>query len=97
MAKMMLAAGGPDKFFGRPPGADAVSKPAVNNFVQALISVVVGNAVYFLLMPHLPPAARHAPFKTDIGLAVDFWFCLVVFGLVKTAVARKRHSSSANN
>ena len=93
----MLAAGGPGRIFRQPLEADAVSKPAVNNFVQALIAVVVGNAVYFLLMPHLPPAARHAPFKTDIGLAVDFWFCLVVFGLVKTAAARKRHSSSANH
>ena len=93
----MLAAGGPDEFFGSPSEADAVSKLAVNNFVQALIAVVVGNAVYFVLMPHLPPAARHAPFKTDIGLVVDFWFCLVVFGLVKTAAARKRHSSSTNH
>ena len=93
----MLAAGGPGRIFRQPLEADAVSKPAVNNFVQALIAVVVGNAVYFLVMPHLPPAARHAPFKTDIGLAVDFWFCLVVFGLVKTAAARKRHSSSANH
>jgi hypothetical protein len=97
MAKMMLAARGPVKFFGRTSEANAVSKPAVNNFVQALIAVVVGNAVYFLLMPHLPPAARHAPFKTDIGLAVDFWFCLVVFGLVKTAAARKRHSRSTDH
>ena len=96
MTDTMLAAGRAN-FFGGPPEADAVSKPAVNNFVQALIAVVVGNAMYFLLMPHLPPAARHAPFKTDIGLAIDFWFCLVVFGLVKTAAARKHHSSSANH
>jgi hypothetical protein len=74
-----------------------VSKPAVSNFVHALIAVLAGNAIYFLLMPHLPPAARHAPFKTDIGLAVDFWFCLVAFGLVKTAAGWKRHSSSANH
>lgn len=70
-----------------------MSKPIVSNFVQALIAVLAGNAVYFLLMPHLPPAARHAPFKTDLGLIVDFWFCLVAFGIVKTATARKRHSS----
>jgi hypothetical protein len=69
----------------------------VGNFVHALIAVLAGNAVYFLLMPHLPPTARHAPFKTDIGLAVDFWFCLVVFGMVKTAAGWKRHSSSADH
>jgi hypothetical protein len=29
------------------------------NFAQSLIAVLAGNIVYFLLMPHLPPAARH--------------------------------------
>ena len=66
-----------------------VSKSAVTNFVHALIAVLGGNAAYFLLMPYLPPGARHVPFRIDVGLLVDFWFCLVVFGIVKT-VAKKR-------
>lgn len=53
------------------------------NFVQALIAVLAGNAAYFLLMPYLPVAARHVVFRYDLGLVVDFWFCLVAFGLVK--------------
>jgi hypothetical protein len=68
----------------------------VRNFVHALIAVLAGNAIYFLLMPHLPPAAQHAPFKTDLGLVVDFWFCLVVFGIVKTSIGWKRHHSEKN-
>ena len=65
-----------------------MSKPVVSSFVHALIAVVGGNAAYFLLMPYLPPSARHVPFRIDVGLIVDFWFCLVVFGIVKT-IAKK--------
>lgn len=59
-----------------------MTKP-VRNFVQAFAAVVLGNAVYFLLMPYLPAGAYHAPFRPDAGLAVDFAFCLAVFGLIK--------------
>ena len=54
------------------------------NFVQSLIAVLAGNIVYFLLMPYLPPAARHIPPRLDLGVLVDFWFCLVFLGAIKT-------------
>ena len=60
-----------------------MSKPAIVNFVQCLIAVVAGNVVYFLLMPYLPPAARHLH-RYDLGVVVDFWFCLVFLGAIKT-------------
>jgi hypothetical protein len=66
-----------------------VYKPAMTNFVQALIAVLVGNAIYFILIPYLPPGARHLPNHIDAGLAVDFWFCLVVFGILKTVAGRR--------
>jgi hypothetical protein len=53
------------------------------NFLQSLIAVVAGNVLYFVLMPHLPPAARHTPPHMDLGVLVDFWFCLVFLGIVK--------------
>jgi hypothetical protein len=63
-----------------------VSKPSVlANFLQALLAIVLGNAVYFLLMPSLPPVARHHPFRIDLGTVLDFWFCLVAYGLIRTA------------
>jgi len=71
----------------------AVSKPAMTNFVQALIAVLAGNAIYFILIPYLPPGARHMPNHVDAGLAVDFWFCLVVFGVLKTVAGRRRRES----
>lgn len=73
-----------------------MSKPAVTNFVHALIAVVVGNIVYFLLVPYLPPAAHHVSRRMDLGMVVDFWFCLLVLGIVKT-VARRRQASNLQN
>jgi len=70
-----------------------VSKPGIVNFVQSLIAVLAGNVVYFLLMPHLPPAARHDPARLDLGMLVDFWFCLVFLGAIKTFAKRGRRSS----
>jgi len=69
-----------------------VSKPAKVNFLQSLIAVVAGNLVYFLLMPHLPPAARHTPPHLDLGVLVDFWFCLVFLGIVKMVWKRDTKS-----
>jgi hypothetical protein len=68
-----------------------VSKAARVNFVQSLIAVVAGNVIYFLLMPYLPPAARHTQ-KYDLGVVVDFWICLVIFGVIKTATRWGRRS-----
>ena len=71
-----------------------MSKTTVVNFVHALIAVLAGNAAYFLLMPYLPARARHSPLHYDLGMVVDFWICLVIFGIIKT-VARYRGKSDA--
>ena len=63
-----------------------MSKPSVlYNFLQALLAIILGNVVYFALIPSLPPAARHRPFHLDLGIILDFWFCLVAYGLIRTA------------
>jgi len=63
-----------------------VSKPRVIvNLLQAFLAVVLGNVVYFAIAPSLPPVARHHPFRIDLGMLVDFWFCLVAYGLIRTA------------
>ena len=43
-------------------------------------------------MPYLPLAARHVPFRTDLGLVVDACFCLVALGVTKFVSAWKRES-----
>jgi hypothetical protein len=63
-----------------------VSKPSVlNNLLQALLAIILGNVGYFLLLPSLPPVARHRPFHPDLGAALDFGICLVAYGLIRTA------------
>jgi len=64
------------------------------NFIHALVAVLAGNALYFLLERYLPVRAHHVPLKIDIGMVVDFWFCLVVFGIVKMIAARRRESKA---
>jgi hypothetical protein len=45
--------------------------------------VLSGNAIYYLLMPHLPAVARHRLFREDWGLLLDFAICTLIFGAVK--------------
>ena len=62
-----------------------VSKRTSMNFVQSLVAVIAGNIVYFLVMPYLPAAAQHNPtMRLALGVVVDFWFCLVFLGAIKT-------------
>jgi hypothetical protein len=52
--------------------------------LKQLIAIVLGNLLYFfLLMPHLPPAGRHYPDRLDLGLLVDFWVCVVLYGIIE--------------
>ena len=70
----------------KPQGGNSVSKPSVLlNLIQALLAIILGNVAYFLLEPSLPPIARHRLFQADLGVVVDFWFCLVAYGLIRTA------------
>jgi hypothetical protein len=54
------------------------------NLLQALAAIILGNIAYFLLAPSLP-VPRHRPFQLDAGLVVDFFFCVVAYGLIRTA------------
>lgn len=61
------------------------------HFWKSLAAILLGNAIYFLvLMPHLPPVARHGIGRIDLGLVIDFWICLVVFGVLNSWLRRRR-------
>ncbi|HZS50960.1 MAG TPA: hypothetical protein VFA54_08885 [Bryobacterales bacterium] len=51
-------------------------------FWHSLASVLSGNAIYFGFWRYLPARAQHKPFEIDWGLAVDFWICLAIYGLL---------------
>lgn len=61
------------------------NSPVLLKLLQTLLAIILGNVVYFVLIPQLPPAARHHPFHVDLGLVLDFWFCLVAYGLIRSA------------
>lgn len=51
-------------------------------WLLALLAILAGNVIYLLLLPVLPPAARHAPFRFDRGLAADFVLCVAMYLLL---------------
>ncbi|MBI4464987.1 MAG: hypothetical protein HY647_09810 [Acidobacteria bacterium] len=58
---------------------------------KTLVAVLGGNFLYFgILYPYLPPGARHHPFHLDWGLAIDFWICVALYGLLVFPFRRKR-------
>jgi hypothetical protein len=59
------------------------TRNTLTNFLDALAAVLAGNAIYFLVMPHLPRGMRHSMFKEDWGLLVDFAICTMIFIGVK--------------
>jgi hypothetical protein len=60
------------------------------------VAIILGNLVYFfLLLPHLPARAQHQPDKLDLGLLVDFWICVVVYGLIELASRKWREKKRA--
>jgi hypothetical protein len=58
-------------------------RPVTVKWFKYLLAILLGNGLYFALNPYLPPAAKHHPFKLDLGTLVDFWLCLVVYGLLE--------------
>ncbi len=50
-------------------------------FRRSLLSILIGNAIYYGLADYLPDGARHEPFAFDWGLAADLWICVCVYGL----------------
>jgi hypothetical protein len=58
-------------------------KTVTVKWFKYLIAIVLGNGLYFALNPYLPEPTQHHTYKLDLGTLVDFWFCLVVFGLLE--------------
>jgi len=56
----------------------------LRKILKQAVAVVVGNLLsFFVLMPHLPAAGRHRPDRLDLGLIVDFWLCVVLYGVIE--------------
>jgi hypothetical protein len=55
----------------------------IHRLLRYLIAIVLGSAIYFWLMPHLPPKVQHHPFQVDWGLAVNFAICVACYGVIR--------------
>jgi hypothetical protein len=64
-------------------------------FGIALLAVLLGNIVYFLLLPQLPAVLRHQPMRIDPGLALDFFFCLALWLGLSYGVRRAQVSKAS--
>jgi hypothetical protein len=56
--------------------------PAKRHWPEYLLAILLGNIIYLLLSPRLPGPLQHRAFQIDLGLAVDFALCLLVYGAV---------------
>ncbi len=75
------------------------NKCVLRRLLKQFVAVVAGSLLYFfVLMPHLPLAGRHHPFQIDIGLLVDAWVCLVLYGAIEWADRRwRRRGATGHN
>lgn len=70
---------------------------SLSNFQRSLVAVLVGNLIYFaLLMPILPPVARHGisvrvP-RIDLGLVIDFGICVALYLLLGRFMPEKKRA-----
>jgi hypothetical protein len=66
----------------------------LRRLLKQTLAVVGGNLLYFfVLMAHLPAAAQHRPDRLDLGLIVDFWICVVVYGVIELIDRRRRRAA----
>ena len=64
--------------------------PKTLRWIKSGCAVLLGYALYFYLMPSLPPAARHRAMELDLGILVAAWFCLAMYGMIETGALLSR-------
>jgi hypothetical protein len=60
-------------------------------WIEYTAAILAGNAIYFLvLFPDLARPLQHQPFRFDVGLALDFACCVVVYAVIRLGVIQAR-------
>jgi hypothetical protein len=54
----------------------------LKRFTKALVAVLAGAAIYWVLRPHLPPAAQHQIFHMDLGQLLYGAISAAIYGLI---------------
>lgn len=56
-----------------------------------VVAVILGNLIYFFVLYRwLPPHARHRRNQIDLGLVIDFWVCVFIYGLLAFTSRKKK-------
>ena len=70
--------------------------PSRAQWIKFAAAILLGNALYFGLSSHFPPAAQHHAWSVDLGTVVDFWFCLLIYGLLELGAFLGRNRNGKN-
>ena len=74
----------------------AIQRMTPRRWIEYTAAILAGNAIYFLvLFPDLAPPLRHQPFRFDVGLALDFLCCVVVYGVIRLGVTQARRMNAS--
>ncbi|MSO19927.1 MAG: hypothetical protein EXQ56_05585 [Acidobacteria bacterium] len=75
----------------RPPSPPLRLRDLLRRQWKTFVAVLGGNFIYFaLLYRWLPPHARHRRNQIDLGLLIDFWLCVFIYGVLVFRFRRKK-------
>jgi hypothetical protein len=52
-------------------------------WLKMLLAILLGNLIYFVLLPHVPDELRHDVFRLDLGLFLDMGLCALIYLLIR--------------
>jgi len=55
----------------------------IRSWMKMLLAILLGNALYFLLIPHLPQILAHETYRLDTGLFFDMVICAMVYVAIR--------------
>jgi hypothetical protein len=58
----------------------------IGSWMKMLLAILLGNVVYFRLMPYLPDILAHKTYRVDTGLIFDMAICATIYVLVRKIV-----------
>ncbi len=54
-----------------------------SRWLQYILAILAGNALYFLARPFLAPSIQHQAFQMDAGLVIDFTLCVAAYFVIR--------------
>lgn len=65
-------------------------------WIEYLIAILAGNAIYFAVVLPALPGLSHEPFQLDLGLLVDFGICVLVYAAIRLGSRQARMTRREN-